>query len=59
MLFYSHKNIDKLNKTVNQELKKIERWLCANKLSLNIKKTHLIIFKSKIKIKSVRFNQDK
>ena len=24
-LFYSHKNIDKLNKTVNQELKKIER----------------------------------
>ena len=53
MLFYSHKNIDKLNKTVNQELKKIERWLCANKLSLNIKKTHFIIFKSKIKIKSV------
>ena len=46
-LFYSHKNIDTLNKTVNQELKKIARWLCANKLSLNIKKTHFIIFKSK------------
>ena len=45
-LFYSHKNIDTLNKTVNQELKKIARWLCANKLSLNIKKTHFIIFKS-------------
>ena len=46
-LFYSHKNIDTLNKTVNQELKKIARWLCANKLSLNIKKTHFIVFKSK------------
>ena len=45
-LFYSDKNIDTLNKTVNQELKKIARWLCANKLSLNIKKTHFIIFKS-------------
>ena len=32
---------------MNQELKKIARWLCANKLSLNIKKTHFIIFKSK------------
>jgi len=40
-LFYSHKNIDTLNKTVSQELKKIARWLCANKLTLNIKKTHL------------------
>ena len=47
ILFYSHKNIDTLNKTVNQELKKIARWLCANKLTLNIKKTHFIIFKSK------------
>ena len=32
---------------MNQELKKIARWLCANKLTLNIKKTHFIIFKSK------------
>ena len=47
ILFYSHKNIDTLNKTVNQELKKIARWLCANTLTLNIKKTHFIIFKSR------------
>ena len=47
ILFYSHKNIDTLNKTVNQELKKIARWLSANTLTLNIKKTHFIIFKSK------------
>ena len=32
---------------MNQEIKKIACWLCANKLSLNIKKTHFIIFKFK------------
>ena len=46
-LFLSHKNSDTLEKTMNHELRKIASWLSANKLSLNIKKTHFIIFKSR------------
>ena len=29
---------------VNQELKHVHDWLCANKLSLNIDKTNFVIF---------------
>ena len=32
---------------MNHELRKIASWLSANKLSLNIKKTHFIIFTCK------------
>ena len=35
--------------TMNIELKKILSWLNTNKLSLNINKTHYVIFKSKSK----------
>ena len=46
-LFLSHKNLVTLKETMNRELNKIASWLSANKLSLNIKKTHFIIFKSR------------
>jgi len=46
-LFLSHKNLDTLENTMNHELRKIASWLSANKLFLNIKKTHFIIFKSR------------
>ena len=36
-------------KTLNEELKDISSWLKANTLSLNIKKTHFMIFFSKNK----------
>ena len=45
-LFFSHKNLFTLKETMNQVLSKIASWLSANKLSLNIKKTYFIIFKS-------------
>ena len=48
-LFYSHKNADVLGNTMNQELRKITSWLSTNKLSLNVKKTHFMIFKTKRK----------
>ena len=48
-LFYSHKNADVLIKTMNQELRKITSWLSVHKLSLNVKKTHFMIFKTKRK----------
>ena len=46
-LFYSNKNIDTLFITINQESKEITMWLSANKLSLNLNKTHYMVFKTK------------
>ena len=46
-LFFSHKNLDSVHEILNCELRKIATWISANKLSLNIKKTHFIIFKSR------------
>ena len=37
-------NINELVQTVNRELNLLYKWLCANKLSLNIEKTKQILF---------------
>ena len=42
-----HKSIKKLNKLVNADLKHLVNWLNASKISLNVKKTEMLIFKSK------------
>ena len=42
-------SIKKLNKLVNTDLKYLVNWLNANKISLNLKKTEMTIFKSKQK----------
>ena len=44
-LLFSHKNSDHLHKIINQELKILFEWLCANRLSLNASKTEFIIFR--------------
>ena len=43
-LFISGKNINHLEQTINTELDNIILWLKTNKLSLNIKKTQLMLF---------------
>ena len=48
-LFLSHQDINTLYNTINQALKKITTWLSTNKLSLNVNKTHFMIFKTKNK----------
>ena len=48
-LLYLGKSIKKLNKFVNIDLKNLVNWLNANKISLNVKKTEMVIFKSKRK----------
>ena len=49
-IFYQHKDIKVMIETLNNELKKVNLWLQANKLSLNItKKTRVIIFKTRRK----------
>ena len=40
-LFYSHKNITTLFQIVNSELKLVNEWFLANKLSLNAKKNKI------------------
>ena len=48
-LLYLSNSIKKLNKLVNPDLKHLVNWLNANKISLNVKKTEMVIFKSKQK----------
>lgn len=48
-LFCVNKNISTLFAKINLELSKIHTWLCANKLSLNVKKSKYVIFHSRQK----------
>ena len=41
-------SIKKLNKLITVYLKNLANWLNANKISLNVKKTATVIFKSKV-----------
>ena len=43
-LFYTHSDLQHVEENVNRELSEISLWLRANKLSLNIAKTHFVIF---------------
>ena len=44
--FLSGKSVDQMIDTMNNELKKLVVWLQVNKLKLNVKKTHFMIFSS-------------
>ena len=46
-LTYSNKNANTLETNLNHDLKNLTQWLRANRLSLNMDKTRLLIFKSK------------
>ena len=48
-VFLSGNDPDVLSEIMNKELCKLFKWLKANKLSLNVKKTHYILFRSKHK----------
>ena len=45
-IYYESSNILDIQKTVNKELRKVRKWLEANRLALNIDKTNFIIFHS-------------
>ena len=50
-LIYSNKNIKTLRKMMSEDLRCINAWLCANRLSVNTTKTEFILFKpSKCKL---------
>ena len=44
-LFYAHKDIKVIEKVYNEELQHISDWLCANKLSLNVKKSKVLFYR--------------
>ena len=46
-LFSSGKNLAELAAKVNEDLSSISVWLKVNKLSLNVKKTHFLVFSNK------------
>ena len=50
-LFASGTDLESLQTCVNKDLLAIAEWLKANKLSLNVKKTHYMIFNGKRKLK--------
>ena len=52
-LFYSQKNTTNMSQIVNIELEKISHWLGANKLSLNVKKSQLLVFTLSKKIPDI------
>ena len=45
-VFLNGKNLNKMIETMNSELEKIVVWLKINKLKLNVKKTHYMVFSS-------------
>ena len=46
-IFKSSNNIEHLHKAMNEDLKILEDWFKANKLSLNASKTNYILFRNK------------
>ena len=45
-IYYGSDNLINLQKVVNGELRKVRKWLDANRLSSNISKTNYVIFHS-------------
>ena len=49
-LFNVKQSIKEINKSVNKDLKSLLHWLNANKISLNVTKTEVVIFRAKGKV---------
>ena len=48
-IFVEHSDLDVLTSHLNDQLNNVSTWLKANKLSINVKKTKLIIFRPRQK----------
>ena len=49
-LFHTNTSVKNLNKLANHDMKQLNNWLSANKISRNVEKTELVIFKSPRKV---------
>ena len=45
--FFSHNGPNQLMEIVNNELNKLSSWFQANKLSINLKNSNFLLFKTK------------
>ena len=45
-IYFDANELSHLQKVVNKELRKVKKWLEANRLALNISKTNYVIFHS-------------
>ena len=43
-IIFNSDSLGKLNVKMNKELEKLNKWLCANKLTLNLTKSNFILF---------------
>ena len=48
-IFFEHSDLDVLTSHLNDQLKNVSTWVKANKLSINVKKTKLMIFRPRQK----------
>ncbi|MEE9189443.1 MAG: reverse transcriptase family protein [Candidatus Neomarinimicrobiota bacterium] len=55
-VFHSDPNPVSLSNTVNTELQKVMKWFAVNKLSINLKKTHYMVFGPNAKSDLVHLN---
>ena len=49
-LFHTNKSVKNLNKLVNHDMKQLNNWLSANKISFNVENTETVIFRSPRKV---------
>ena len=45
-IYFESDNLDLSEKTMNKELRKVDKWLTTNRLALNIDKSHFVLFHS-------------
>ena len=57
-IFIQGKDISQIQNDMNEEMIKISAWLKINKLSLNIDKTHFMLFKGKKIRKGIKIKID-
>ena len=54
-VFLEGNNLNSLSTIINEELSKLSIWLASNKLTLNIEKSHYVIF-HRVRLKQSNFN---
>ena len=66
-IYFESDSLDLLEKTMNKELKKVDKWLTTNSLALNVDKSHFAFFHSssniphrkiRIKIRNKRITEE-
>ena len=50
-LFFQDDDLDNLVFTINSELREVSSWLIANRLTLNVDKSNIVLFQNKSKLK--------